>query len=249
MKKALIKRIVDIYKEYGFFTILILAHNLFIAECMRMFPEARRILVPKIYSVAIEPTNSCNLHCKMCYSQRPSLHHPREKGYMNFNLYKRIIDELSGLNRIINLGLNFGGESLLHKHFIEMFEYASSKKRFRISFSTNGMLLNNEVSQALVKNRIDSVSISLDGLRTVHESIREGSNYDVVEKNILELVKLRGSNMRPKIIVNVTDDSQSRSQMQEFIEYWIAAVDFVDISPCLNENSQFIHQEEFFDRG
>jgi len=74
------------------------------------------LVSPPLYSVAIEPTNGCNLDCVMCYSKG------RKEGIMDWQLYKKIIDEGVSMRRDLGVGLNFGGESLLHPKFSDMVE-------------------------------------------------------------------------------------------------------------------------------
>ena len=45
---------------------------------------------PKITSIQFEVTNSCNLKCKMCPVNNGM---KREKGFMDFNLFKKVLDE------------------------------------------------------------------------------------------------------------------------------------------------------------
>lgn len=201
-------------------------------------PGIVKVLVPRLLSVAIEPTNFCNLRCKMCYSQNPKIYASRTKGFMEWKLYKKIIDELSGLDRDIYLGLNHGGEALLHEEFVDMLKYASIKKKFHIGFTTNGTLLKSDVAVALIKNNVDSVTISLDGLKKQHESRRFGSRYDVVERNIMNLLEIRGTNPKPKIYVNMMVADQSQEDISDFVNCWKHVVDAVQVFPCLSENLQ-----------
>jgi MoaA/NifB/PqqE/SkfB family radical SAM enzyme len=168
---------------------------------------------------------------------------------MDWKLYTTIIDELSELNYLINLGLNFGGESLLHDRFLDMMEYAAAKRTFRMGFNTNGMLLNQKTAQAIVDSRIDSVSVSLDGLEKMHGLIRIGSDYNVVEQNIIHLAKTRGNKLKPHIVVNLTVTEQSSQDIKDFVEYWVNIADAVHIYPCLNEELHIINPERFFERS
>lgn len=65
----------------------------------------------------IELTNACNLKCIMC----PRRDMKRDVGYMNFELFKKIIDESSG--NVDFICLNFMGEPFLHKKISDEVEY------------------------------------------------------------------------------------------------------------------------------
>ena len=208
---------------------------------------ATEFLVPDLLSVAIEPTNSCNLRCKTCYSLQPKIAAPRKRGFMDWNLYKRIIDELASFGYAINLGLNFGGESLLHNGFVDMLNYAASRGRFRIGFNTNGILLTDAIAESIVEN-VQSITISLDGIGRKHESIRVGSNYSVVKENIINLINKRGTANRPQVIVNLTYYDHSSKDISDFIDEWIDFADQVQVYPFYSENFQVVNYRNFFDR-
>ena len=44
-------------------------------------------------SLTIEPTNACNLKCKICPNQSPACPDNWKKGFMDFALFKNIMDE------------------------------------------------------------------------------------------------------------------------------------------------------------
>lgn len=239
-------QIVRKYQEEGISVLISSGYQYASRRFVKIFPITAKYITPRLSSVGIEPTNVCNLRCKICYAQRPVLYSPRKKGFMDFKLYKKLIDELSTFGYTIRLGLDFGGESLLHDRFIDMMDYAVSKGVFRIGFVTNGTLLNDAVIEALIDLKIDNVTISLDGLDEVHESIRIGSDYNVVKNNILKLVKKRGSKPKPKIGVALVECEQAPNDILDFVNFWVNIVDYIAIFPYLSEDLRII-KPTFFD--
>ena len=75
-------------------------------------------------SISIEPTTSCNLRCPECPSGLRSFTRPT--GMLEFDLYKKIIDELS--DTLGYLLLYFQGEPYLHPQFLQLVKYAVQKK-------------------------------------------------------------------------------------------------------------------------
>ena len=74
--------------------------------------------------VYVESTNVCNLDCIMCPT---GLHiDTRPKGYMEWDLYTAIIDEIAPLVEAVVL--HSWGEPLLHKRIIEMIQYAKDAR-------------------------------------------------------------------------------------------------------------------------
>jgi radical SAM protein with 4Fe4S-binding SPASM domain len=154
---------------------------------------------------------------------------------MDWELYKKIIDELLAIKTVEAIGFNFGGESLLHKRFPEMVQYAAKANHFALGFNTNGLLLSESISRVLVESGVRSVTISLDGLKEWHERIRHGSNYDLVEKNVKTLKTVRGQQAHPNIVVNLTESAQSRGDVKAFVRHWLGIADRVEIYPRLSE--------------
>ncbi|MFA6923541.1 MAG: hypothetical protein WC223_04730 [Bacteroidales bacterium] len=101
-----------------------LTKNIFSFFISSVFKKSVNIGFP--ISITIEPTNYCNLKCSECPSGSGLL--TREKGYIDFNLYKKIIDEI--YKKTIYLTLYFQGEPYLHPRFFELIKYASDKKMF-----------------------------------------------------------------------------------------------------------------------
>ncbi len=129
--------------------------------------------------IQVEVTRKCNASCIMC----PNRIFDR-KIDMSYELYK----ELSKYFRYTNIvHLQGWGEPLLHRNFLEMIETA--KKRCKVSFTTNGMLLDRFVED-IVSLNVDTVAVSLAGAsKYVHESIRKNTVFKKIIDNIKNLIK------------------------------------------------------------
>jgi MoaA/NifB/PqqE/SkfB family radical SAM enzyme len=96
------------------------------------------IFPPMVFA---EITNICNLkciHCPYSYIFKQKFYKPR---HMEFNIYKKIVNEVSKYKDII-LRLVCDGEPLMHPNFLEMIKYAKQNGIKTVSFNTNGTLLN-----------------------------------------------------------------------------------------------------------
>ena len=88
----------------------------------------------------INITNNCNANCEFCCMWSDS----SKKTFMDFNTFKRIIDEKC---EEFELQLE-GGEPLLHQDLYLFMEYARSTKRCKkIIILTNGFLLRNHLGR------------------------------------------------------------------------------------------------------
>jgi len=158
---------------------------------------------------------------------------------MDFALFSKVVDEISSFRPLPSVGLNYGGESLLHPRFADALALLAQRGLCsRTGFNTNAAVLRPEVADLLVEVGIRSVSISLDGFKTSHERIRVGSRYDKVVENTMSLVEARRRRgaVRPQIVVNLTRVDQDESEIQAFVDHWAVLVDEVRVWLKLLQN-------------
>ena len=140
------------------------------------------------FSMAFEPTTSCNLRCPECPSGLRSFTRPT--GMLDADFFKTKIDELK--HHLLYLTFYFQGEPFLHPQFTEMVKYASSRKIYTVT-STNAHYLNDENAQKTIASGLDRLIISIDGTtQETYESYRVGGSLDkVIEgtKNIVHWKK------------------------------------------------------------
>jgi len=101
--------------------------NLLLASFQWRFLKNSRVFTypPK---VTICPGNVCNLRCALCPTGQNDKR--RNQGLMNFDLFRKIIDECGPY--IYELSLFNWGEPLLNKEIFKMIRYA---KKFKIKSS------------------------------------------------------------------------------------------------------------------
>lgn len=147
----------------------------------------------------IDLGNFCNLACKMCNSQASSTiasHNVRwgiesDRKYLGQNWtkdqrvwdnFKAQILDISGLNNIHFMG----GETLLTDKFEDFVDTMISHKRFELCFSfvTNGTVFNPTLVEKLKKFKRVGFEVSIETLDNRNSYIRQGTNTDLVIKNI-----------------------------------------------------------------
>lgn len=178
--------------------------------------------------VFAEITNVCNLNCIHCpysYISKQKFYKPK---HMDFDVYKRIVDEVSLYKGAI-LRLVCDGEPMTHPDFLKMIYYAKQKGIYPLCFNTNGTLLNKEISLDILKNNVDVVEISLDAIhKNTYEQIRKGANFEKVMSNVHTFIELRNQlKVGTKIMVSIIDQPEARDEVDEFIDYWTSKVDRV----------------------
>jgi MoaA/NifB/PqqE/SkfB family radical SAM enzyme len=133
----------------------------------------------------LEVTTKCNLKCKMCEHSFDMLIKPD----LDFSAFQKIIGELPYLKNLILQGL---GEPLLNPDLFRMIA-AAKQRGIRTGFTTNGTLLNPELSQKIIDSKLDWLYISLDALdKGIFEEIRRGAYFEITKSNIENFFKLKG---------------------------------------------------------
>ncbi len=156
-------------------------------RALKNYHQSRIKLTNPPSFIWLEPTNKCNLKCIMCPNGTDMVN--VQKGHMEYELYKNIIDEIKNYASSITLAV--GGESMMHPKFFDMIRYATGNG-IKVLLNTNATLLNREKADLLLESGISSVSFAFDGFnKEMYEKARVGSNYDKTLENILYFLESR----------------------------------------------------------
>lgn len=140
---------------------------------------------PKLRDLFLEVTSRCNARCEHCGS---SCGDKIIKDEISAEDLKKTLLEISKHYNPKEVLLNVtGGEPLIRKDLFEIMEYADNLG-FRWGMTSNGMLINDEILDKMNKTHMETISISLDGLKEIHESFRKVPNsFDKIIENIKKL--------------------------------------------------------------
>jgi len=128
-----------------------------------------------------------------------------DKGYMDFNLYQKIIDEVSSFAFDVNL--SHRGESLLYPDLVKAIKYAKKHGLFT-RLHTNGSLLTEELSSSILNSGLDRLSFSFDGYtKENYEKIRIKGKFEKTITNIINFLKIKKSlnQKKPATAIEVID--------------------------------------------
>ena len=183
--------------------------------------------VKPLTSLIIEPTNTCNLRCSFCFVTEGM---SREEGFMDFALFKKVIDDTPELE---HLCMHNWGEPLLHKEIFEMFDYAHESGIKHIVMNTNGTLLTNNMIDKIIRSPLNIIRFSIDGSAETFKRVR-GVELEKIEQNILKLKKEKDAR-RPDLSMGVvfTVENETQEDVDEYIEHWETIVDHVRTQPKL----------------
>lgn len=107
----------------------------------------------------IELTNKCNLKCNMCPFHGPNKVDHRKQKNMDFEFYRKIIDEASK-EGVMSVKLNYGGEPLLYPYLSNAITYAKNSGIHEVQLNTNGLLLDKKKSILLLISGLDLLILS-----------------------------------------------------------------------------------------
>ncbi len=154
-----------------------------------------------IKAMCLNIAHDCNLRCKYCFASTGDYAGGRK--LMSEKVGKAAIDFLikySGARKNLELDF-FGGEPLMNINVVKkVVEYARSKekeynKNFRFTITTNGMLLNEEITD-FINKEMSNVVLSVDGRPEINDANRPTPNgkgsYDIIMPKYKDLVKKRG---------------------------------------------------------
>lgn len=138
------------------------------------------------YNLIIEPTNICNFHCPLCPTGKGNL--KQKKGFMDYNLFKTIIDELSPY--LFQARLWGFGEPLLHSQIFDMIDYLENR-HIKTFISTNASILEKEdFAEKIVNSKLSVLIIALDGAsQETYSKYRVGGNFENVIHSIKYIKK------------------------------------------------------------
>jgi len=169
-------------------------------------------------SLNIEPTSYCNLKCVMCPRDRTN----KKDGYIEMKLFRKIVDEAQsyGPRSVV---LHKDGEPLLHKEIIEMIKYIKySNRAHNILISSNGLLLNDELSRELVRSGLDQLHLSIGAVNAESYKKVRGGDLNKLEEKILRLIEIKKeeNSKTPELITQIIKMPQTVKEVDNFRKKW-----------------------------
>lgn len=174
--------------------------------------------------VDIELTNSCNLHCKMCWFHGENGIGDRYKDCeLATSEVFSVVDQLAEHTGTIYIG---GAEPLMRRDFMSILRHMKSRN-MSVSFATNGTLLDYGKIETLVELGVDGVFFSIDGNEAVHDQIRGKGIFRKVTRSVKELSEHRQKAVaiKPVITVNITLTSSLVGHLKDAVNEIRASTD------------------------
>jgi MoaA/NifB/PqqE/SkfB family radical SAM enzyme len=142
-----------------------------------------------------------------------------EKTHIDYDIFKKIIDNLGYAEEVALVGL---GEPLTHPRIFDAIKYGKSKGLV-VKITSNGMLLkHDEIIKQLISSGLDSISFSIDSLN--HKGIDKVAHRDnrvlrYIER-LIELKEVLGSET-PKIAIQTVLFKNRENDLYDIIKWGV----------------------------
>jgi radical SAM protein with 4Fe4S-binding SPASM domain len=160
----------------------------------------------------VEPTNRCNLNCRLCLTGYQKLNRPKRD--LSFDEFKKIIDQLE--DGVFYLVLYNLGEPLLNSQLYQMVRYAKEKEIF-VRLHTNGDFQDKRHIKEIISCGLDELTVSLDcATPEAYLNHKKSNTFENVIANIRSIVKERGKRCRPFINIQLLLTRENEKDIDSF---------------------------------
>lgn len=188
-------------------------------EHLKMTHNKFKYSEKKIFGLTIAPTLDCNFGCAYCFEDRKQ---KTISSIVEEKIYELVLNKaLAGKGILITW---FGGEPMLEFNtIIRMTErFKSICDENNVSYDagmvTNGYLFDKSKIEKLKNLSINSIQITLDGSRNIHDKRRHllngGPTFDTIIENIKHLV-----DAKQNVTIRVNVDKRNNDNVDDLLEY------------------------------
>jgi len=205
----------------------------------------------------LDMNQECNYKCPHCIiGHKSDVEKYYEGEYLNFEDFKRIVDEGSEYN-CPSLSPQGNNEPFLIKDLYKYISYAHNRGFIDIMLNNNGSAMPPKKAQQILDSGLTRIRFSLDAIKPeTYSKVRVGSiPLEKVIRNIegfLEL-KEKGNYKLPVVGVSFCKVKENENELDEFVKYWQPKVDIVTIQkfmpPTLDKEKykKYMHLDQYYE--
>lgn len=201
---------------------------------MKVYPRDKIIAEFPTY-LLVEPVSACNLRCVMCFQIDKTFTKKPFMGTMDFEMFKRVIDEAhNGGTRAVTMASR--GEPTLHPHITDMLHYASGKF-VDLKMNTNGTKLTEDMTHRILSSGLTELVFSIEAQDAeLYSKIRVGGKFNEVVRNIERVRDIRAKHYPDsKLTTTVSGVFFKQEQNVElYTNFWKTRVDHIATVECEN---------------
>jgi len=197
--------------------------------------------------IDLELASVCNLKCPMCYTISPDFRKKVDVKLLDFNLFKKVIDEIGG--KVPALRLSLRGEATLHPRFIECIQYAKSSGIQEVSTLTHGGKLTLDFFSQIAQAGIDWITISIDGIKETYDGIRKPLKFEDILRKVKDIHQFKQENGLHKPVIKIQGIWPAiREKPQLYYDAFSPYTDLVAFNPLidyLGKDNDILYLDEF----
>jgi|TARA_B100002003_G_C13971313_1_gene470031 organic radical activating enzyme len=155
-------------------------------------------------------------------------------GFMEFDLFKKVIDELAG--KVESITLASRGEPTLHKELEKMLRHMEGKF-LAVKINTNASLLNDRLIHVILSSDVQTMAFSIDAAdRELYETLRVNGKFEKTLKNVKRFYEIKekeypNSRMTTRISGVKVNMMQDINEMEDRWAQYADIVAFTNYTP------------------
>ena len=191
--------------------------------------------------VDLETSSACDMRCPMCYTVTSEFKKLVRPKVMDFNLFKRLVDECAA-NGVYSIRVSLRGEPFLHPRIVDMIRYAKESGIPEVASLTNMLKLTPESFEELVDIGMDWITVSFDGMDETYERIRKPAKFDEAVEKLREFKRIKECKGSLKPVIKVQSVwTYIKDDPQAFYDLFGPIVDEVASNPEIDYG---MHEDE-----
>lgn len=199
------------------------------------------------FVVYLDPCGACNFKCSFCPCNRSNVLKAERHRMMDWTLFEKILEDLKAFQGQISVvNLHGFGEPLLNPQIADMARALKESGCCReIRTTTNGSLLNESMSKALIASGIDMIQVSVEALSTADYRKLCGVSieFETILNNVSRFYELsRANGGTPKISAKIVSAAfRGPEDETRFSELFSPITDYYsieDVEPIWSEFSE-----------
>jgi len=177
--------------------------------------------------ILMDITEICNLACIHCPHPTFAKSEHYAARHLDPDLNAKMIDEVrlhgAGHTQYIRYASN--GEPLVHPQAYDMLDDAVRRSGVYVTLTTNGTIMNEKRTTALLEAGVHMIDISIDAFTPeTYARIRRHGKLSVTRDNVLRLIRwVRESRATTKVAVSFVEQPENTMEAVAFERFWTDA--------------------------
>jgi len=162
------------------------------------------------FELYLEVVRGCNFKCIMCDGWK------FPKYFLSYEDVKKILPHFRKSTYLESYGV---GEPFLNKDIYKIVKYASEELKFVASVTSNFSVIDPKKALEMGANQI---SASIDSINKEKFFMLRHGNIDIVKKNLITLVKLKGNRKYPIVAIRTVVSKLNFHELEDIFQFGIS---------------------------